>query len=53
MIKIMSLLVDRSQEKLSEEGLVDSGVDSDTELAHSPDIVPDMDFGKNNNHCMI
>ena len=26
--------------------LSDSGVDSDTELAHSPDIVPDMDFGK-------
>ena len=29
-----------------DSSLSDNGLDSDTELSHSYDILPDMDFGK-------
>ena len=40
------LLFCRSTEDLSASSPEQSGLDSDSELAHSFDIVADMDFGK-------
>ena len=40
------MLFDRNGESSGGGSLSDSGLESDAELAHSFDILPDMDFGK-------